>query len=604
LHIWGQSKLSGEVKISGAKNSALVLIAAALLCSGECRLQNIPGLVDVDKMCQIVEALGVNIQRNGKVLDFDMKDFNCHTPPHELVSKLRAAFFAIGPILARLGVAKVPLPGGCSIGARPVELHVRGLQAMGAHVEIEHGIVNAHVTGSNKRLQGAKIYLDYPSVGATETLMMAATLADGETILENAAKEPEVVDLANFCLSMGARIMGAGTDRITIVGVKELHSTEYSIIPDRIEAATFLVAGAITNSEISMFPVIREHLKAAIAKLEQIGANVVMDAPDRMRTIPTGKLRGTDIETLPYPAFPTDMQAQFMALLAVSEGSSVITETVFENRLQHVAELKRMGANIRVKGNHAIVEGVSTLYGATVTATDLRASAALVLAGLAAHGKTVIQAVHHLDRGYENIEQKLRNLGANIERVIEGEDSLISQSIDPEILTSLNLSYYSNKNSHILDHQTTLLRDRDLVEELTGHTFTEEEVLALNERTKEHSVKYVKQLLRESLDIHEVAKILKYTERFVEDLVSNSDLLVISNEDRLFFPICQFDETRSDGIVDGLQEVLKALQISDIAKLSWLTSANPYLGLKTPIEALKQGQKDLVVREAAEVGVC
>ncbi len=417
IHIWGQNPLSGEVKISGAKNSALVVMAGALLCSSECRLQNIPGLVDVDKMCQIIEALGVKIQRNGEVIDFDTTDFNCHTPPFELVSKLRAAFFSIGPILARLGVAKVPLPGGCSIGARPVELHVRGLQAMGAHVEIEHGIVNAYVTGSSKRLQGAKIYLDYPSVGATETLMMAATLADGETILENAAKEPEVVDLANFCISMGAKITGAGTDRITIVGVKELHSTDYSIIPDRVEVATFLVAGAITNSEISMFPVIPDHLTAAIAKLEQIGAKVVMDAPDRMRVIPTGILRGTDIETLPYPAFPTDMQAQFMAMLAVSDGNSVITETVFENRLQHVAELKRMGANIKVKGNHAIVEGVAKLSGATVTATDLRASAALVLAGLAAQGKTVIQGLHHLDRGYDNLEAKMRNLGAKIERV-------------------------------------------------------------------------------------------------------------------------------------------------------------------------------------------
>jgi UDP-N-acetylglucosamine 1-carboxyvinyltransferase len=417
IHIWGQNKLSGEVKISGAKNSALVVMAGSLLCSSGCRLRNIPGLVDVDKMCQIIEALGVKIERNGDTIDFDTTGFNCHTPPFELVSKLRAAFFSIGPILARLGVAKVPLPGGCSIGARPVELHVRGLQAMGAHVEIEHGIVNAYVTGSSKRLQGAKIYLDYPSVGATETLMMAATLADGETILENAAKEPEVVDLANFCISIGAKITGAGTDRITIVGVKELHEADYSIIPDRVEVATFLVAGAITNSEISMFPVIPGHLTAAVAKLEQIGAKVVMDAPDRMRVIPTGILRGADIETLPYPAFPTDMQAQFMALLAVSEGNSVITETVFENRLQHVAELKLMGANIKVKGNHAIVEGVTRLSGATVTATDLRASAALVLAGLAAHGKTTMQGLHHLDRGYDCLEAKMRSLGAKIERV-------------------------------------------------------------------------------------------------------------------------------------------------------------------------------------------
>jgi UDP-N-acetylglucosamine 1-carboxyvinyltransferase len=417
IHIWGQNPLSGEVKISGAKNSALVVMAGALLCSSECRLRNIPGLVDVDKMCQIIEALGVKIRRDGEILDFDTTGFNCHTPPFELVSKLRAAFFAIGPILARLGVAKVPMPGGCSIGARPIELHVKGLQAMGAHVEIEHGIVNAYVTGASKRLKGAKIYLDYPSVGATETLMMAATLADGETIIENAAKEPEVVDLANFCISIGAKISGAGTDRIVISGVDKLHATDYSIIPDRVEAATFLVAGAITNSQIDLYPVVPDHLAAAIAKLEQIGARVAIEGTDRVRVLPTGKLKGTDIETLPYPAFPTDMQAQFMALVAVAEGSSVITETVFENRLQHVAELKRMGANIKIKGNHAFVEGVANLSGATVTATDLRASAALVIAGLAAHGKTVLQGLHHLDRGYDNLEAKMRNLGAKIERV-------------------------------------------------------------------------------------------------------------------------------------------------------------------------------------------
>jgi UDP-N-acetylglucosamine 1-carboxyvinyltransferase len=417
IHIWGQNPLSGEVKISGAKNSALVVMAGALLCASGCRLRNIPGLVDVDKMCQIIEALGVKIQRDGEILDFDTTGFNCHTPPFELVSKLRAAFFAIGPILARLGVAKVPMPGGCSIGARPIELHVKGLQAMGAHVEIEHGIVNAYVTGASKRLKGAKIYLDYPSVGATETLMMAATLADGETIIENAAKEPEVVDLANFCISIGAKIAGAGTDRIVIAGVEKLGSTDFSIIPDRVEAATFLVAGAITNSEIELFPVVPDHLAAAIAKLEQIGTKVAIEGADRVRVLPSGKLKGTDIETLPYPAFPTDMQAQFMALVAIAEGSSVITETVFENRLQHVAELKRMGANIKVKGNHAFVEGVPNLSGATVTATDLRASAALVIAGLAAHGKTVLQGLHHLDRGYDNLEAKMRHLGAKIERV-------------------------------------------------------------------------------------------------------------------------------------------------------------------------------------------
>jgi UDP-N-acetylglucosamine 1-carboxyvinyltransferase len=412
IHIWGQNPLSGEVKISGAKNSALVVMAGVLLCPSECRLRNIPGLVDVDKMCQIIEALGVKIQRDGDVLDFDTTGFDCHEPPFELVSKMRAAFFAIGPILARLGVAKVPLPGGCSIGDRPVKLHLQGLQAMGAHVETDGGFVNAYLAGTKKRLQGAKIYLDYPSVGATETLMMAATLAEGETILDNAAKEPEVVDLANFCIAMGAKISGAGTDRIVITGVERLHAADYSIIPDRIEAATFLIAGAIT-----MFPIVPAHLAAAIAKLEQIGTNVVMEGSDRLRVVPTGKLKAVNIETLPYPGFPTDMQAQFMALLAVSEGTSTIKETVFENRLQHVAELNRMGANIQASGNLAVVEGVSSLSGATVTATDLRASAALVVAGLAASGKTVMQNIYHLDRGYDDLEAKMRKLGAKIERV-------------------------------------------------------------------------------------------------------------------------------------------------------------------------------------------
>jgi UDP-N-acetylglucosamine 1-carboxyvinyltransferase len=417
IHIWGQNPLSGEVRISGAKNSALVVMAGTLLCSGECRLRNIPSLVDVDKMCELIETLGVKIRREGEILDFDARNMNAYAAPYDLVSKMRAAFFAIGPILARMGTAKIPLPGGCSIGARPVELHVRGLQSMGAHVEIEHGIVNAYVPGSNPRLKGAKIHLDYPSVGATETLMMAATLADGETIIDGAAREPEVTDLANFCIAMGAKIQGAGTDRIIIQGVEKLHDADFSIIPDRIEAGTFLVAGAVTRSEISIFPIVPDHLAAAVAKLAQMGVRVALDAPDRMRVIPAETIKAVDIETLPYPAFPTDMQAQFMTLLALSEGNCTITETVFENRLQHVAELNRMGANIKVKGNNAIIEGVPFLSGAKVTATDLRASAALVIAGLAAKGKTEMHALHHLDRGYDNIEAKMRSLGAKIERV-------------------------------------------------------------------------------------------------------------------------------------------------------------------------------------------
>lgn len=419
LQIWGRASLKGQVKISGAKNSALAIMAGALLCPEDCRLRNVPALVDTVRMGQILSALGVKLERNGDILDIDARHLEQSKAPYELVSQLRASFFVIGSVLARLGVARVPLPGGCAIGARPVDLHVRGLQAMGAMVHIDHGIVHAYVPGTgSKKLKGAKIYLDYPSVGATETLMMAATLAEGETIIENAAQEPEVTDLANFCIAMGAKIRGAGTNTIVISGVPKLHSVDFSIIPDRIETGTFLIAGAITNSEISLSPVVPDHLTAVIAKLHDVGAKVILDAPDCLRIVP-GKLRATDIETLPYPGFPTDMQAPFMALLTQCEGDSVITETVFENRLGHVAELNRMGADIRVKGGNAIIRGVPMLSGAPVLATDLRASAALVLAALAAEGKTTIQGLHHLDRGYDNIEAKLRQLGANIQRVKE-----------------------------------------------------------------------------------------------------------------------------------------------------------------------------------------
>ncbi|YAI82951.1 MAG: UDP-N-acetylglucosamine 1-carboxyvinyltransferase [cyanobacterium endosymbiont of Rhopalodia sterrenbergii] len=416
LEIQGQTPLEGEVAISGAKNSALALMAGSLLCSEDCRLRNLPSLVDVNRMTQVLAALGVKLCRNGDILDINARSIGKSQAPYELVSQLRASFFVIGPLLARLGMTRVPLPGGCAIGARPVDLHVRGLQAMGADVRIEHGEVHACVKGSRNRLTGAKIYLDYPSVGATETIMMAATLADGETIIENAAQEPEIIDLASFCCSMGAKIQGAGTNKIIISGVKRLHSTDYCVVPDRIEAGTFLVAGAITQSEISLFPVIPEHIASAIAKLRAIGPQVIIEEPNRLRLIPA-PLRATDIETLPFPGFPTDMQAQFMALLTLSEGNSVISETVFENRLRHVAEFQRMGADIRVKGNIALVRGVPFLSGAPVMATDLRASAALVLLGLAAQGKTLIQGLHHLDRGYDNLEGKLRKLGANLRRI-------------------------------------------------------------------------------------------------------------------------------------------------------------------------------------------
>jgi UDP-N-acetylglucosamine 1-carboxyvinyltransferase len=405
-------------------------MAGALLSSQECQIHNVPNLADVNRMVDILRALGVNVHYADHTLHVQSSTFNQTTAPYELVSQLRASFFCIGPMLARLGMAQIPLPGGCAIGARPVDLHVRGLQAMGAHVHIDHGVVHASVTGSQRRLQGAKIYLDFPSVGATETLMMAATLAEGETIIENAAQEPEVCDLASFCRAMGAQIRGDGTKTIYISGVPKLHAVEWNIIPDRIEAGTFLVAGAITRSSISLYPVEPSHLTATIAKLESMGHRVVPDGERSLRIIPAEHPKGVDIETLPFPGFPTDMQAQFTSLLTLSEGSSLITETVFENRLRHVAELKRMGADIRLKGNNALITGVAKLSGAPVMATDLRAAAALVVAGLAAEGCTVMQGLQHLDRGYEGLDQKLLNLGARIRRT--GED--VGQTLNPLIL--------------------------------------------------------------------------------------------------------------------------------------------------------------------------
>lgn len=422
LEIEGRAPLQGEVRISGAKNSALVILAGTLLCGEDCHIRNVPQLMDVDRMIEILTSFGIKIQRQGEVLDVDARHISQSVAPYELVSQLRASFFAIGPLLARLGVARVPLPGGCAIGARPVDLHVRGLREMGAHVQIEHGVVHAVVPGSNRRLKGAKIYLDFPSVGATETLMMAATLAEGETIIENAAQEPEVTDLANFCRAMGAKIRGAGTNTIQIIGVPHLHSATWSIVPDRIEAGTFLVAGAITGSEISISPVVPDHLTAVIAKLEEMGHRIVQDGLNRLRIIPTRTPKAVDIETLPFPGFPTDMQAQFTALLTLAEGNCAVTETVFENRLRHVAELKRMGANIRVRGNNALITGVPMLSGAPVMSSDLRAAAALVLAGLAADGKTIVQGLHHLDRGYDRLDHKLQALGAKIRRLESAEE--------------------------------------------------------------------------------------------------------------------------------------------------------------------------------------
>ena len=391
-------------------------MAGSLLASQPCRIRNVPDLVDVARMGQILTALGVGVRRSGSTLELDPSQLDGGTPPYELVSRLRASFFPLGPLLARLGQAQLPLPGGCAIGARPVDLHVRGLQAMGAQIRIEGGMVRAAIPGRHNRLQGGHIHLDYPSVGATETLIMAAVLAQGETTIDNAAQEPEIADLADFCCAMGARIQGAGTSTVTVSGTDGLQGVDRAIMPDRIEAGTFLVAGALTGSQLTLSPTVPEHLGPIMAKLHEIGVEVVRERADCLRVLP-GELSATDIETAPYPGFPTDMQAQFMVLLALSSGDSVITETVFEHRLAHVPELQRMGANIRVKDRHAIIRGVPKLSGAPIEATDLRASAALVLAGLAAEGVTTVMGLHHLDRGYENLEGKLRQLGAQLQRV-------------------------------------------------------------------------------------------------------------------------------------------------------------------------------------------
>lgn len=414
LEIRGGAQLQGEVKVSGAKNSALVLMTASLLSADSLRLRNMPALSDIGGMGDILAAIGVRINRGSDWVELQADQLSQVSPPYELVNSLRASFFCIGPLLARLGVARVPLPGGCKIGARPVVEHVKGLKALGAQVTIEHGVVSAVVPGRGHRLTGGRIHLDCPSVGATETLMMAAALADGETVIENAAQEPEVIDLAGLIIAMGGRVRGAGTPTITIVGMEKLHGADYMVIPDRIEAGTLLLAGAITRSCIRVTPVIHEHLGAVISKLEECGCKLSNDGIGI--TIKADRVNSVDLRTQPFPGFPTDLQAPFMSLLATANGTSVITEAIFENRLQHIGELQRMGAAIRTQGNTAFVEGVARLSGAPVTGSDLRAAAAMVLAGLAADGVTAVQGLQHLDRGYDNLEGKLNALGAAIKR--------------------------------------------------------------------------------------------------------------------------------------------------------------------------------------------
>ena len=415
LVIHGGNPLRGRVKIGGAKNAVLPIIAAALLGSrGVSVLDDVPALEDVYTISSVLRSLGVKADYSAAEhrLTIDASRIETLAAPYELVRKMRASFLIMGPLLAREGRAEISLPGGCAIGTRPIDLHLKGFEALGAQIEITQGAIHASAPNG---LKGARIYFDFPSVGATENVMMAASCAEGQTILENPALEPEIVDLANYLNVMGAHIRGAGTNQIKIDGVPGLTAADYTIIPDRIEAGTYMVAAAMTGGDVFIENAISEHLKPVVAKLKEAGAQIEEDIAG-IRVRADGKMKAIDLKTLPYPGFPTDMQAQFMAMLAVAEGTSVVTETVFENRFMHVEELQRMGAAIRVDGRTATVEGGRPLTGAAVRATDLRAGAAMVLAGLVAEGETRVGYIHHIDRGYDDLVAKLVALGADIRR--------------------------------------------------------------------------------------------------------------------------------------------------------------------------------------------
>lgn len=412
--IEGGERLVGDVTISGAKNAALPLLAASILAEGATVFNNVPTLEDIRTTRKLLSSLGAKVEADEerRSVSVDATKLTSCEAPYELVKTMRASSLVLGPLVARLGKARVSLPGGCAIGARPINLHLMALEKMGAEIKIEHGYVEARA----KRLEGAKIYFDIPTVTGTENIMMAASLAHGTTVLENAACEPEVTETAELLNKMGARVKGAGTDTITIEGVSSLRPVSYTVMPDRIETGTFMVASALTRGNIKIRSCVAEHSMALISKLKEAGVEVKIE-DDGVRIIGHRRIRSVDVKTLPYPGFPTDMQAQMMVLMALGDGLSVITETVFENRFMHVSELQRMGADIRIDGHSAIVKGVPYLSGAPVMATDLRASASLILAGLAAEGTTEVSRVYHLDRGYERIEEKLSRLGAKIKRV-------------------------------------------------------------------------------------------------------------------------------------------------------------------------------------------
>ena len=414
LQITGGLPLEGEVRISGAKNATLPILAGALLADGPVTVGNVPHLQDVTTTIELLGRMGVTVTVDERMrIEVDPTTIRHYVAPYDLVKTMRASILVLGPLVARYGSADVSLPGGCAIGARPVNIHVAGLQAMGAAIHIEGGYIRARAA----RLKGARLVLDTVTVTGTENLMMAAALADGETLIENAAREPEVIDLANFLNAMGARVRGAGTDRIVVEGVEKLRGTSYDVLPDRIEAGTYLVAGAITRGHVRVKNTRPEHLDAVLAKLQEAGATIATGENWIELDMRGRRPRSVDVRTAPYPAFPTDMQAQFAALDTVADGVGTVIETIFENRFMHMLEMRRMGAEIRLEGNTAIIRGVEKLNAAPVMATDLRASASLVLAGLVAEGRTDIERIYHIDRGYEAIEEKLMQLGAQIRRV-------------------------------------------------------------------------------------------------------------------------------------------------------------------------------------------
>jgi len=418
LIIEGGVKLNGEVTISGAKNAALPILCASLLAETPLNLTSVAALKDIDTTIKLLDTMGVKVTRDADKVSLDASEVTSFEATYEMVKTMRASILVLGPLLARFGSARVSLPGGCAIGSRPVDLHIKGLQTMGAAIHITHGYIQASTLHlPNRRLQGARYYMDIVTVTGTENLMMAASLAEGKTILENAAKEPEVVDLAECLNKMGAKITGAGTDVITIIGVEKLTGATHNIVCDRIEAGTYMVAAAMTGGSVKLLNTRADLLDAVIEKLRDAGAEVKVNKVENSITVKSdGRLKAVNIRTAPHPAFPTDMQAQFMALNSVAEGVAKVTETIFENRFMHVQEMQRLGADISIDGNTALVKGVEYLDGATVMATDLRASASLVLSGLVARGETVIERIYHLDRGYEFLEEKLTKLGAKVRR--------------------------------------------------------------------------------------------------------------------------------------------------------------------------------------------